>query len=134
MTKEHGDAFSRQHTRLWQWTFDYGHDTFELGVNREQFIVASGIDDTLFPLLSLHVTFLLLGTRLDNVGSSPWWNVTVSFPLSNFSQEGEEGLYEHLEGLQEYWKGTKGCWTSNRLAAAPERASLHFHWSPVQHQ
>lgn len=114
VTKEHGDAFSRQHTRLWQWTFDYGHDAIELGVNREQFIVASGINDTLFPLLSLHVTFLLLGTKLDNVGASPWWNVTVSFPLSDFSQEGEEGLYGHLEGLQGYWKGTEGCWTSNR--------------------
>lgn len=62
--------------------------------------------------LSLHVTFLLLGTRLDDIGATPWWNVTVSLPLTDFLQQGE-GLYGHLGGLQGYWKGTEGCWTPN---------------------
>lgn len=35
VTKGHGDAFSRQHMRLWQWTPDYCQDAFEF-VNREQ--------------------------------------------------------------------------------------------------
>ena len=80
VTKERGDAFSRQHTRLWQWTFDYGHDAFELGVNREQLIVASGIDDILFPLLSLLV--LIRDHLFVSVNRHVYWPVYLPFLLA----------------------------------------------------
>lgn len=56
--KEHGDAFSRQYMRLWQWTFDYNQDAFELGGEQRTINVASGIDDTLSFSLSLSLSML----------------------------------------------------------------------------
>lgn len=32
VTKEHGAAFSRQRTGLWQWTSENDQDAFELGL------------------------------------------------------------------------------------------------------
>lgn len=78
-------------------------------MNREQLIVASGIDDILCPLLSLHVTFLLLGTRLDNVGASPWWNVTVSFPCLTFHRKGRKVCMDIWKASKDIGRGQKAA-------------------------